>query len=86
MTLQDYDPLELWSFRIMFVQDCDFSGSQRYPKVPVFTDDHCKVGINFDFMQVSIGELYKLPNYVKALKILYCEDSEEAKDDYWMQE
>ncbi|KAF0380098.1 beta-lactamase-like protein [Gigaspora margarita] len=60
--------------------------SQRYPKVPVFTDDHGKVGISFDFMQVSIGELYKLPKYVEALKILYCEDSEEAKDDYWMQE
>ncbi|CAG8761173.1 11030_t:CDS:1, partial [Dentiscutata heterogama] len=41
---------------------------QRYPKVPVFTDDHGKVGISFDFMQVSIGELYKLPKYVKALK------------------
>ncbi|CAG8833226.1 30998_t:CDS:2, partial [Racocetra persica] len=64
--------------------------SQRYPKVPVFTDDHGKVGISFDFMQVSIGELYKLPKYVKALKLLYCEDSEEAKDskddDDWMQE
>ncbi|CAG8730253.1 3684_t:CDS:2, partial [Racocetra fulgida] len=47
-------------------------------------------GISFDFMQVSIGELYKLPKYVKALKLLYCEDSEEAKDskddDDWMQE
>ncbi|CAG8471280.1 700_t:CDS:10 [Dentiscutata erythropus] len=61
--------------------------SQRYPKIPVFTDDHGKVGISFDFMQVSIGELYKLPKYVKALKVLYCEDSEEAKDnDDWMQE
>ncbi|CAG8524750.1 2252_t:CDS:2 [Acaulospora colombiana] len=55
--------------------------SQRYPKVPVFTDDHGKVGISFDFMQITIGDLYKAPKYLKAIKLLYSEDSEEAKDE-----
>ncbi|UZO24309.1 uncharacterized protein OCT59_016614 [Rhizophagus irregularis] len=50
--------------------------SQRYPKVPVFTDDHGRVGISFDLMQVSIGELYKLPKFVKALKVLYADENE----------
>ncbi|CAB4433419.1 unnamed protein product [Rhizophagus irregularis] len=49
--------------------------SQRYPKVPVFTDDHGIVGISFDLMQVSIGELYKLPKFVKALKVLYADEN-----------
>ena len=54
--------------------------SQRYPKVPVFTDDHGRVGISFDLMQVSIGELHKLPKFVKALKVLYTDESEEANE------
>ncbi|CAG8512684.1 10664_t:CDS:10 [Acaulospora morrowiae] len=53
--------------------------SQRYPKVPVFTDDHGKVGIGFDFMQTTIGDLYKSPKYLKAIKLLYSEDNEEAE-------
>jgi ribonuclease Z len=40
--------------------------SQRYPKVPIFTDDHGTVGISFDLMEVTIGDLYKLPKYVRA--------------------
>src|ERR1044072_5130334 len=55
--------------------------SQRYPKVPVFTDDHGRVGISFDLMQVSIGELYKLPKFVKALKVLYADENEAANED-----
>ncbi|CAJ0761023.1 4346_t:CDS:2, partial [Entrophospora sp. SA101] len=38
--------------------------------VPIFTDDHGYVGISFDLMEVNIGELYKLPKYVEALKVL----------------
>ncbi|RIA93139.1 beta-lactamase-like protein [Glomus cerebriforme] len=55
--------------------------SQRYPKVPVFTDDHGKVGISFDLMQVRIGELYKLSKFVKALKVLYTDEGEEANEE-----
>ncbi|GES97863.1 beta-lactamase-like protein [Rhizophagus clarus] len=55
--------------------------SQRYPKVPVFTDDHGRVGISFDLMQVSIGELYKLPKFVKALKVLYEDENEAANEE-----
>ena len=55
--------------------------NQRYPKVPVFTDDHGRVGISFDLMQVSIGELYKLPKFVKALKVLYADESEVANEE-----
>ncbi|CAG8441244.1 14355_t:CDS:10 [Funneliformis caledonium] len=55
--------------------------SQRYPKVPVFTDDHGIVGISFDLMEVNIGEFYKLPKFVKALKVLYSDGSEEANEE-----
>ena len=55
--------------------------SQRYPKVPIFTDDHGTVGISFDLMEVTIGDLYKLPKYVRALKILYADECEEAKEN-----
>nr|CAG8501274.1 4504_t:CDS:10 [Entrophospora candida] len=49
--------------------------------VPIFTDDHGYVGISFDLMEVNIGELYKLPKYVEALKVLYPDESEEAKEE-----
>ncbi|CAB5203992.1 unnamed protein product [Rhizophagus irregularis] len=31
--------------------------SQRYPKVPVFTDDHGRVGISFDLMQMKMKQI-----------------------------
>ncbi len=55
--------------------------SQRYPKVPVFTDGHGRVGISFDLMQVNIGEFYKLPKFVKALKVLFSEANEEGDEE-----
>ncbi|PKB94969.1 hypothetical protein RhiirA5_437662, partial [Rhizophagus irregularis] len=50
---------------------------QRYPKVPVFTDDHGRV----ELMQVSIGELYKLPKFIKALKVLYTDENEASIEE-----
>ncbi|PKK78342.1 hypothetical protein RhiirC2_730044 [Rhizophagus irregularis] len=35
-----------------------------------------RVGISFDLIQVSIDELYKLPKFVKALKVLYADENE----------
>ena len=55
--------------------------SQRYPKVPIFTDDHGTVGISFDLMEVTVGDLHKLPKYVRALKVLYADECEEAKEN-----
>ncbi|CAG8472470.1 9675_t:CDS:10 [Ambispora leptoticha] len=55
--------------------------SQRYPKVPVFTDAHNRIGISFDMMQFQLGDFYKLPKYVRALKVLYGDECEEAKED-----
>lgn len=54
--------------------------SQRYPKIPVFTDAHTQVGISFDMMRVKIKDLPTLPKYVKALQTLY-KDSDEADDN-----
>lgn len=54
--------------------------SQRYPKVPNFQDDNGRIAISFDLMQSTIGDLYKSSKYLKAIKVLYSEDSEEAKD------
>ncbi|KAG9284291.1 hypothetical protein G9A89_002101 [Geosiphon pyriformis] len=54
--------------------------SQRYPKVPIFTDAHDRIGIGFDLMQVRLGQFYKLPKYVEALKVLYGDECEEANE------
>ncbi|RHZ49596.1 hypothetical protein Glove_519g75 [Diversispora epigaea] len=54
--------------------------SQRYPKVPTFQDDNGRIAVSFDLMQTTIGDLYKSSKYLKAIKVLYSEDSEEAKD------
>lgn len=58
--------------------------SQRYPKVPILTsiptNSTCKdIGVSFDLMSIRYSELYKLPKYVEAFKLLYQE--EEASDD-----
>ncbi|CAB5388738.1 unnamed protein product [Rhizophagus irregularis] len=53
------------------------SVGERYPKVPVFTDDHGRV----ELMQVSIGELYKLPKFIKALKVLYTDENEASIEE-----
>ncbi|CAG8440575.1 11933_t:CDS:10 [Diversispora eburnea] len=53
---------------------------QRYPKVPTFQDDNGRIAVSFDLMQTTIGDLYKSSKYLKAIKVLYSEDSEEAKD------
>ncbi|PKC70806.1 hypothetical protein RhiirA1_454275 [Rhizophagus irregularis] len=44
-------------------------GIQKYQYLP-------RVGISFDLIQVSIDELYKLPKFVKALKVLYADENE----------
>jgi hypothetical protein len=55
--------------------------SQRYPKIPVFTDAHNQVGVNFDMMRVKIRDLPILPKYVKALQTLYKDtDRDEVED------
>lgn len=54
--------------------------SQRYPKVPIFTDANASVGVAFDLMQVRVGELEKLPIFVKALKVLYNDEDKEANE------
>lgn len=55
--------------------------SQRYPKIPVFTDDHNQVGISFDMMRVKIRDLPTLPQYVKALQTLYKDTEKEEVED-----
>ncbi|KAI8576219.1 hypothetical protein K450DRAFT_214494 [Umbelopsis ramanniana AG] len=55
--------------------------SQRYPKIPVFTDAHNQVGISFDMMRVKIRDLPTLPKYVKALQTLYKDTEKEEVED-----
>jgi len=55
--------------------------SQRYPKIPVFTDAHNQVGISFDMMRVKIKDLPTLPKYVKALQTLYKDTDKDETED-----
>ncbi|KAG0046168.1 hypothetical protein BGZ83_008642 [Gryganskiella cystojenkinii] len=56
--------------------------SQRYPKIPRFDseDKQTVIGICFDLMSVTFGQMAVLPKYLPALKCLYSEQSDEAKD------
>ncbi|XP_077415133.1 zinc phosphodiesterase ELAC protein 2 isoform X2 [Vanacampus margaritifer] len=52
--------------------------SQRYAKIPVFSDDFTeRVGISFDHMRVRLGDLKVLPTLIPALKTLFAEELEE---------
>ncbi|KTW28939.1 hypothetical protein T552_01567 [Pneumocystis carinii B80] len=52
--------------------------SQRYPKIPNFiiNDNNTQntLGIAFDGMQIQFSDLWKLPYYSNALKVLYSDD------------
>ncbi|KZV50110.1 zinc phosphodiesterase ELAC protein 2 [Dorcoceras hygrometricum] len=46
--------------------------SQRYPKIPVFNEDHMhKTCIAFDLMSVNLADLHVLPRVLPFLKLLF---------------
>lgn len=46
--------------------------SQRYPKIPVFNEDHMhKTCIAFDLMSVNLADLHVLPRVLPYLKLLF---------------
>lgn len=58
--------------------------SQRYPKIPNFilnnhNIDGNKLGIAFDGMEIEFADLWKLPYYSNALKVLYSEEFNEKE-------
>ncbi|KAB0367681.1 hypothetical protein FD755_021005 [Muntiacus reevesi] len=54
--------------------------SQRYAKIPLFSPDfNEKVGIAFDHMKVSLGDLPTVPRLTAPLKALFAEDLEEME-------
>lgn len=55
--------------------------SQRYAKIPLFSPDFTqRVGISFDHMRISLGDVKLLPQLVPALKALFAEDIEEMEE------
>ncbi|XP_057572020.1 zinc phosphodiesterase ELAC protein 2 isoform X2 [Hippopotamus amphibius kiboko] len=55
--------------------------SQRYAKVPLFSPDfNEKVGIAFDHMKVSLGDLPTVPKLMAPLKALFAGDLEEMEE------
>ncbi|XP_004416668.1 PREDICTED: zinc phosphodiesterase ELAC protein 2 isoform X3 [Odobenus rosmarus divergens] len=55
--------------------------SQRYAKVPLFSPDfNEKVGIAFDHMKVSFGDLPTVPKLTAPLKALFAGDIEEMEE------
>ncbi|XP_059936724.1 zinc phosphodiesterase ELAC protein 2 isoform X2 [Mesoplodon densirostris] len=55
--------------------------SQRYAKIPLFSPDfNEKVGIAFDHMKVSLGDLPTVPKLMVPLKALFAEDLEEMEE------
>uniref|UniRef100_A0A452G5Q6 Zinc phosphodiesterase ELAC protein 2 n=1 Tax=Capra hircus TaxID=9925 RepID=A0A452G5Q6_CAPHI len=54
--------------------------SQRYAKIPLFSPDfNEKVGIAFDHMKVSLGDLPTVPRLTAPLKALFAGDLEEME-------
>ncbi|XP_065752945.1 zinc phosphodiesterase ELAC protein 2 isoform X1 [Phocoena phocoena] len=55
--------------------------SQRYAKIPLFSPDfNEKVGIAFDHMKVSLGDLPTVPKLMAPLKALFAGDLEEMAE------
>uniref|UniRef100_A0A7N6FGV1 Zinc phosphodiesterase ELAC protein 2 n=1 Tax=Anabas testudineus TaxID=64144 RepID=A0A7N6FGV1_ANATE len=55
--------------------------SQRYAKIPLFSEDFSDiVGISFDHMRISFGDLQILPRLTPALKALFAEDIGEMEE------
>uniref|UniRef100_A0A8D1CBJ1 Zinc phosphodiesterase ELAC protein 2 n=1 Tax=Sus scrofa TaxID=9823 RepID=A0A8D1CBJ1_PIG len=55
--------------------------SQRYAKIPLFSPDfNEKVGIAFDHMKVSLGDLPTVPKLMAPLKALFAGDLEEMEE------
>ncbi|XP_022416684.1 zinc phosphodiesterase ELAC protein 2 isoform X1 [Delphinapterus leucas] len=55
--------------------------SQRYAKIPLFSPDfNEKVGIAFDHMKVSLGDLPTVPKLMTPLKALFAGDLEEMAE------
>uniref|UniRef100_I3L9W8 Zinc phosphodiesterase ELAC protein 2 n=1 Tax=Sus scrofa TaxID=9823 RepID=I3L9W8_PIG len=55
--------------------------SQRYAKIPLFSPDFTeKVGIAFDHMKVSLGDLPTVPKLMAPLKALFAGDLEEMEE------
>ncbi|RUS30018.1 hypothetical protein BC938DRAFT_479946 [Jimgerdemannia flammicorona] len=55
--------------------------SQRYPKIPVFTNATSSVGIAFDMMRVRVAELPRLPRFIRAMEVLYSVECDEANEN-----
>ncbi|EMR11049.1 hypothetical protein PNEG_00648 [Pneumocystis murina B123] len=55
--------------------------SQRYPKIPNFimndNNNQNRLGIAFDGMEIEFSDLWKLPYYSNALKVLYSDEFNE---------
>lgn len=46
--------------------------SQRYPKIPVFDEEHMhKTSIAFDMMSINVADLPVLPKVLPYLKLLF---------------
>ncbi|XP_068192586.1 zinc phosphodiesterase ELAC protein 2 isoform X2 [Antennarius striatus] len=55
--------------------------SQRYAKIPLFSPDFSdRVGVAFDHMRISLGDLRTLPRLAPALKALFAEDIMEMEE------
>lgn len=55
--------------------------SQRYPKVPVLSEDQSKVCFSFDMMSIPINKLPLLPKYTKAIQLVFKDEENDEEDE-----
>ncbi|CEP15251.1 hypothetical protein [Parasitella parasitica] len=55
--------------------------SQRYPKVPILSDEQSNVCFSFDLMTIQMKQIPLLPKFTNAIQLAFKEDQEEDEEE-----
>jgi ribonuclease Z len=53
--------------------------SQRYPKLPILSEEQSHVCFSFDMMSIPIKYMPMLPKFTNAIQLAFKEDEDEDK-------
>jgi ribonuclease Z len=56
--------------------------SQRYPKLPVLSEEQSNVCFSFDMMSIPIKQIPLLPKYTNAIQLAFKEEEAEEEEDF----
>lgn len=55
--------------------------SQRYPKLPVLSQEQSNVCFSFDMMSIPIKQLPLLPKYTNAIQLVFKDEENDEEDE-----